>query len=313
MSIGICLPQAIYAEAPKSTMPPHINSDSPGKTKTKQDKNLTKPLSKQEAKAESPAALARSSTLLKVLVVHNENIPPLPANLCVGADFDEKTFVKKGPIDEENRWYQIPEWIAGSFRYGKMDVYLGHNYHTGVTKEDLGSEPPLKEGRNRGIFRDSKGRPWQKAYGGLMTDGSDNATHYRKDDELVGTIIDDDHYVESSTGIEFDVDPKTEKIKTAFREERIRKFTHAKDGRVLVDYSDKSFDETGAPYALMKKRGIMLNYAPYVEYEKGEHFESEDYDQLCVEFCKFLKAKGAADLIPDKFKNISTDTKPEKQ
>ncbi len=270
----------------------------------KQNKTVLKtllPKTDKAAQDKTPDKTPRDSTLLKVLIQHNVKLPPLPPSLQIGSIY------KSGSLEAEktgsDQWYEVPAWFAGEYAYGVMNTYKVHDYRTGKDRAPYVKEA-LKGGRVRGLFKDSKGGIWQVSYGGEVSTDSDET--YRIETELVGNLISSRRYVESSTGIQVDLNSSDRRIKSASRYERIRTFDQSENGDVLASLSEKWFDDKGKAIGLECSKGKMHRVQLFEEIAPGEWGQDRrSYGVLARDFVLFLRESNQQELIPERFKEIA--------
>lgn len=257
-------------------------------------------------KALDAALFPKRRPRLVSTIEHNETFPPLPKTLRPGSILDRKN-ITPPTAQSENSWYQIPSWLAGEYSYGELHLAGSKDFTNGKEKfAYMKKLPPAAHGRPRGLFRDTRGRIWQKAYGGKirLNKLQKDIDVARFEDEIVGFTISRDQYVESSRGIDFYVD-ENQKILEVLRYERLRRFTHEKDGSVSVFVTTKHFNADGFPLNQADSEGKMIKREPFAALQPGESTRAGGtYEQCVKSFKKYLELVGKPELFPPSLEKV---------
>jgi hypothetical protein len=107
-----------------------------------------------------PKVVAQTSIVLQAGVQLDDKVPSLDESLAPGNQFNQSSIeqkIQKSP--EQNQWYKVPSWAAGSWKTLKAQVTSHKDEVTGRESID-GSEYTMKSAFSIGVEKDRTGQIW---------------------------------------------------------------------------------------------------------------------------------------------------------
>jgi hypothetical protein len=208
---------------------------------------------------------------------HSDLLPPVPDDLKAGAIYKDGTLKTPQPeaastpptggLDNQrfvnSEWYQVPEWLAGTWprqtvtRYYRLDYKTDAVDNTPVTHTDISIS-------DFGYLPDSKGDIWDTTMriDTIRSDFGPSIGYSRiTSNKIVGSS--DNQIIMESKGTLTVVDKGTHKILNTHQCEAIRTMTLVRDGVISEDASQKDFDEDGHPLFLEKTKFVSTRSAAF--------------------------------------------------
>ena len=219
---------------------------------------------------------------LKGRVEHSVSLPPLGSALRAGAVFDESLL---GNTSQDEGWYQIPEWLAGSFHRETLTTRLGLFTVKVLSRTDYG----------HGYQRDRSGKIWnyyhvpqRQIVEGSTFDQIFVTRWYQPlmvtDETVVLRFMNTCIRVEKGTG----------KILDVFQQEEIHKLTAVSGGSYRGAWSLRTFTSAGV------KTGH-VQHGSYVAVRTGPFspIDALEGRDLRASFARFLISHGHSELVPE--------------
>jgi hypothetical protein len=241
----------------------------------------------------SPAAVEPTPPVKSPLqgsIQHSEAVAPLPLEYAPGAKLDEQSLPKLTP---ENRWYPIPNWIAGTWQYKTETV----TYLRAFDKKKYPQTPFTLHNefqRTYGYQKDRTGQIWDylkapyryqaKLDGGLIGYVTDGTVDISKatNEEVVRKVF----------GNGAVVDPESQQIVLTNQKECFTRYTPFSDDAIRLEGSTKVFAMDGSPQVLKFSDMLGMRVKPF---EVVDQLDGQNLRQM---FGDFLRANGKADLAP---------------
>jgi hypothetical protein len=225
---------------------------------------------------------------LRGSISHSEHLPPLDAELRVGAKFD-MSVLHKEPAN--NFWYRIPNWAGGHWKQKTCTTFYRKNLNSG-TDDYSTITYAFRQNSSLGMQQDRAGNIWQ-----LQCPGSNLAD---TDDEFIVELIDDMQpraISETSMticyiGTNLHVQKRDHRIREAHRVECITTSTLAGQNTMKDVASVEGFDENGQPLDLAKILCFCVRQRQFVPLDsyRGQNLKSM--------FRQFLNSHSMSELAP---------------
>lgn len=108
----------------------------------------------------SPMAVAQTSITLQAGIQLDDKMPALDQTLAPGNQFNQSLVEQKiRKTAEQNQWFKIPSWAAGSWKTLKAQT-TSHKDETSGRETTDGSEYTMKSAFSMGIAKDRTGQIW---------------------------------------------------------------------------------------------------------------------------------------------------------
>jgi hypothetical protein len=220
------------------------------------------------------------------------NSPPkcLPPRLWPGNYFDRKlaTSLLRDRTKGHHIWRNIPDWRAGSWTCWQETNTRWQKYVNGTTaieQKPLGIHPAAGA-ESIGLERDRYGTVWDEFGGGYWQemDYAADKGHTYVTFRVPGDYSNTDYYAES---VEFDVDKRTNKIKSVEQRRTKSRSTYIAPDRMKEEEMHTVYNEKGKLIESAWNAIELKRISSFAE------VESERSD-----FVRYLTEKGLQNLIP---------------
>ncbi|CAN5654805.1 hypothetical protein BH10CYA1_BH10CYA1_15360 [soil metagenome] len=238
------------------------------------------------------AALLSPVAQAKVLVGevdHSETLQPLDPSLAVGEIFAPSKLptIEQAPA---NKWYRIPDWLAGTWHKDSQTDYYRYNFKTNATDTTTRTEPAKATG-TWGTQRDDKGTIWQfdpAPFTATVDSGDDFVVQMVRTSEPVD--VTDKKFVRRSIDTQIRVSKVNGVIKSVESGEQITTYRPEGDALIKRETSAKVFDPEGQPILLGKSfayENRVNSFAPQ------DMYKGKDMKKLFQEFLSRETASAA--------------------
>ena len=204
-----------------------------------------------------------SGKVLQGQIVHSDSIPALDKRMRVGETFDKSLVSTEG--NERLNFYQIPEWIAGTYSLHEIIQTSYFDYATNHQSNEVIKRAVKQDNITWGTIRDAQNRFWEEDHSPISQFSenlSDNSYIYGVIKENFPVSNSPQAIVMQSTNLNTQVDKTTNKIKLIINLEEFSKYTPTGDGNVRIERSIKAFSPEGKPLALTTDYGILQRTGP---------------------------------------------------
>lgn len=225
----------------------------------------------------SPMAQAK---VLQGEVDHSETLQPLDPSLSVGEIFAPS----KLPVVENqspNKWYRIPDWLAGTWHKDSQTDYYRYNYKTNATDTTTRTEEAKATG-TWGTQQDPKGIVWQfdpAPFTATVDSGDDFVVQMVRVSEPIQ--VTDRKFVRRSIDTQVRVSKTNGVIKSVESGEQITTYRPENDGLIKRETSAKVFDKDGQPVLLGKSFAYENRVAPFAP---QDNYKGKDMKKLFQDF-----------------------------
>lgn len=235
------------------------------------------------------ASHAQATQTLQGHIEHQEDLPPLEPSLRAGSRFDT---TKLKALTPNNLWYQIPNWMAGTWKTATNTDYYRYSYKTG-SKNFTVDTFNCRSAESWGWQEDRHGQIWEYAHGSYVASvelddhfGVDFIKHWDIVD-LQPTSI-----TMYARGIRIRILKQTNLIVDSEQAEFIQTYIPFGKNLRKVDCSLKVFDENGRPERLVKVLAIEQKIKPF---EQHDLYKGQNMRAL---FREYLITHNLAHLLP---------------
>ena len=210
-------------------------------------------------------APAFTAPVLKGSVELSAERTVLDKRLAPGNKFDSKLF---GETQKEERWEQIPEWLAGTWKQSKRTRTFNKDEINKTVEEKpvtFQSVRTIKKG-----FQRKDGKIWDFFPTGVIESvASDFYTTYSYLMENDPITVSQEKVVAFRCTINVCVDNR-QQIKDTYQTEEIESFINDKSGVVRNELKMRTFDMRGKPRATLELWSPLARVAPYADTAKYE-------------------------------------------
>jgi hypothetical protein len=233
------------------------------------------------------------STVLKGGVEHSDSLKPIESSLAPGQVYDPNNLPMVGAV-ETNRWYRIPDWLAGTWHKESQTDYFRYDYATRVTDTTTRTAPARSDGR-WGTQMDEKGAVWQydpTPFTAKVDSGDEYVVQLVRVSEPVEAT--DKVFVRRSVDTQIRIEKATNRIKSVESGEQITQYVPEGEQLVKRETSAKVFDDDGRPVLLGKSFAYENRIAPF---QAQDTYQGKD---MRVLFKKFLQSQNETAFLPTK-------------
>ncbi len=252
-----------------------------------------------------PMAWAQTSITLQAGVQLDDKVPSLDETLAPGNQFNQTSIEQKiQKVPEQNQWYKIPSWAAGSWKTLKAQTTSYKDETTGKNTIS-GFEYTMKAAFSMGLEKDRTGQIWDFVDHNYWTH-----TEYDSQDAYCfvtytapGTI-DNNTFRKSSRYIAFVVDKATKKIISTEQEQAVSIYSNQSTTLMQKKAWHRVFDWNGNPVssAHNEVNCIRSNY-----FIADPTTVTADGRLLQPLFKKYLIDNGLAALLPQGASDIDAE------
>jgi len=218
--------------------------------------------------------------VLKAEINHSDVADPVEAKLLPGEMFDAAN-LPPGATGDQNNWYKIPKWLAGTWHKDSQTNSYQYNYVTG--QEDNTAHTVMAKGNGVwGTQTDALGEIWEfnpAPYVDTVDGDSDTIIQLIRSSEPLEVSA--DRFVKNTLDTQLRVDKTTRRIKTVQTAEQISTYTIDSPGVLKRETSSKVFDHTGKP--LMLARSIAFE-SKIAEYQPRDMINGKNLKSLFQEY-----------------------------
>lgn len=182
---------------------------------------------------------------------HSETLQPLDPSIAVGEIF-EPSKLPTLESQPSNKWYRIPNWLAGTWHKDSQTDYYRYNYKTDKTDTTTRTEPAKATG-TWGTQQDDKGTIWQfdpAPFTATVDSGDDFVVQMVRSSEPID--VSDRKFVRRSIDTQIRVSKTNGVIKSVESGEQLTTYRPEGDGLIKRETSAKVFDTQGQPILLGK-------------------------------------------------------------
>ncbi len=254
---------------------------------------------------QAPMTLAQTSMTLQAGVQLDDKVPSLDETLAPGNQFNQSSMeqkIKKAP--EENQWYKIPSWSAGSWKTLKAQTTSHKDETTG--REALnGRQYTMKSSFSMGIEKDCTGQIWDFVDRNYWTH-----TEYDDKDTYCFVTYMSPGAIENNTirkegrYIAFVVDKATSKIISTKQEQSVSIYSYQSPTLMRESSWQRTFDWRGSTLYSIQCETNCIRTSPFI------------VDQTCVSadgrllqplFKKYLVENNLSKLLPRSVSEIESE------
>jgi len=230
-----------------------------------------------------------SSVLLTGRVEHSRILSPLRQELATGHDFNPAHLLAPGA---DNRWFPIPDWLAGTWRQERQTAVFQHDIRTG--RRSNKPETVIARAQERwGEQEDRQGRIWQFVHTGQLThvvgEKLINYGFVRAVEPLTVSQRQVDVRVELQS---FLVEKAGGKILASRQAEEIVSYRPRAHGLIRVSGTRRLFDQAGRPESTSR---IVYLARRVKEFARVDTMAGRSLKEM---FARFLKQTGRSALVP---------------
>jgi hypothetical protein len=231
---------------------------------------------------------ASDIVLAKILeggVMHSEELAPAETKLRPGAVFhlDAKLGAK---AYERNTWFEIPKWMAGTWRYEFQTTTHVYNYQTTT---DSRRAFTLRDSASRlfGHQVDSAGHVWQfdqTPY--IVTSDGGDCIAYTLRKEVEPVQMDANNLTLKFIAQQIRVNKRTGVIQSTNLIESLQTYSLGETKQVTLNFSEKIFDVDGKPKLL---RDGYASELPVAKFAVTDNLDGHDLRALFEDFLRRRK------------------------
>lgn len=226
---------------------------------------------------------------LRGSVQHSEKLSPLSSGLESGAHFDPKLVLSDSKY--ASKWFQIPDWFAGTFRSSQSTIDFVKDYASGKELKTRKSFASYAE-EFHGYQKDSKGRIWHfYTESGTSKSEQPNQLNYNIIDWYGPVLLSSKQVVMRIVSTTLVVDKHTGTIVDSYKREDIKTYEPSGDLAIKVKYSSKSFDSYGRPRDLQEGSS---EYAKVQDFQALDRDSAHDYKRLFQDFLAENEARAGS-------------------
>jgi hypothetical protein len=193
---------------------------------------------------------AGSKVLLQGGVEHTRTLPPVEASLRPGSLFNANAFKATKPA---NKWYLLPDWIAGTWDIPGYTQYSIHDYRTGKTN-DIWRTVSQYSTEQIGMQTDKLGQAWYFPCVPYVVRHYENDIYHEQVIEQKEVLeVGHNRVVINYLSMDIQVDRSTGRVVRTDRVETLRVFTPQHHNFIRCDASQKTFNEDGKPLTLERR------------------------------------------------------------
>jgi hypothetical protein len=213
---------------------------------------------------------------------HSETLQPLDPSIAVGEIFAPS---KLPTIDNQpsNKWYRIPDWLAGTWHKDSQTDFYRYNYKTNTTDTTTRTEPAKATG-TWGTQQDEKGTIWQfdpAPFTATVDSGDDFVVQMVRISEPVD--VSDRKFVRRSIDTQIRVSKVNGVIKSVESGEQITTYRPEGENLIKRETSAKVFDPEGQPILLGKSFAYENRVSAFAP---QNNYKGKDMKKLFQEFLK---------------------------
>ncbi|MBY0356729.1 MAG: hypothetical protein K2W82_01905 [Candidatus Obscuribacterales bacterium] len=237
----------------------------------------------------SEPSYAQATQMLQGHVEHQDSLPPLETSLQAGSRFDT---TKLKALSPDNLWYQIPSWMAGTWKTTTDTNYYRYSYKTGGKNFAVDTFNCLSQS-TIGWQKDRNGQIWEHANSPYLTFAE---LDHKFDIDLIKQKEIVDTQAKQITiyyrGARLVVSKHNKLITDSYQLESIQTYTPFGNNLLKVDASVKIFDSYGRPERLAKALSFEQRIKPFEPWNvyKGRN--------MVALFREYLITHNLADLLP---------------
>lgn len=180
-------------------------------------------------------------------------------HLAPGNKFDSKYF---GKTQKQERWSQIPDWLAGSWQQRTRTRTHNKNEVTGTVSDAPVTFPSMRTIKKG--FQRSGGKTWDYYSTGMIEQvAGGNYTTYSYLLENDPVASSDTKMVAFRCTINVCVNNQTQKIQDTYQTEEIESFINEKPGIVRNELSMRTFEMSGKPRSTLSLWSSLNRLAPF--------------------------------------------------
>ena len=237
----------------------------------------------------SCALLPASAKVIEGLFEHSQNLPPIGIQKP-GTTFDES----KMPVtDSKNRWYKIPQWLAGSWQSKQQSLRYQYDYRTRREFSGKNWLTYYQANEEFGKQMDKQGNVWDMPVVPLVKTAVDKETTSYHDILDVQYIeVSEDSVALRVRSLVTLVSRATGAVVDSYQQESISVRLPESNGLLRVIDSIKVFDAQGQPIRKSRVEAVAHRTKPF------QPIDTKAGQDLRKLFAEFLQAQGQASLIP---------------
>lgn len=235
-------------------------------------------------------ALPGSAKVIEGMSDHSSGLPPLDAQYRPGARFDDLTPAKVSP---PNKWYQIPDWLAGTWQSKQHSLIYQFNYKTQKEWEAKNRFSYYLAEERFGKQKDKEGGIWDLPLAPLVNKAlSKDWVSYHHITKIEYLYVGEDGIVMRIRSVVTLVSRVGSEIASAYQQESISTRLPAGENLLRVRDSIKVYDVEGRPVRRSKVEAIATRVAPFEALNERNGLDLKEM------FFEFLKSEHKDSLIP---------------
>lgn len=231
-----------------------------------------------------------SAKVLEGISDHSSGLPPLDAQYRPGAKFDDVAPAKAQPL---NKWYHMPDWLAGVWQSKQHSLIYQFNYKTKKEWEAKNRFSYYLAEERFGKQKDSQGGIWDLPLAPLVNKAlSKDFVSYHHITNIEYLYVGDDGMVMRIRSVVTLVSRAGSEIVSAYQQESISTRLPAGENLMRVRDSIKVYDIEGHPLRRSKVEAIATRVGPF------EPLNERNGLDLKAMFIEFLKSEKKDSLVP---------------
>jgi len=231
-----------------------------------------------------------SAKVIEGMTDHSSGLPPLDAKYRPGARFEDLSPAKILP---PNKWYQIPDWLAGRWQSKQHSLVYQFNYKTKKQWEAQNRFSYYLAEERFGKQKDRQGGIWDLPLAPLVNKAASKdwvSYHYITNIEYL--YVGDDGMVMRIRSVVTLVSRVSSEVVSAYQQESISTRLPAGENLLRVRDSIKVYDVEGNPLRRSKVEAIATRVSPFDELNERNGLNLKEM------FVEFLKSEKKDALIP---------------
>jgi len=229
------------------------------------------------------SAQKASAKVLQAGIVHSETRAPLDSRLRAGASFDKSPVEVQG--EERLNFYQIPNWLAGTWDNGAVTRTCMIDYLTNTRDDSIVDTRWKNVYAKHGDLRDAQNQIWAEDRAPyVVRSETDSRYNYQQVKESFPIENSNQRVVFKAITTSVDVNKSTNKIESVTENEDFITYYPVSENAVHWERSSKLFTPEGKSQGLKECHGIMTRIAPFTP--------AANQAQLAKDLSTFLQHNG---------------------